>query len=414
MTGSISIQADSSKAPSGGQSSTTTMRIREIDGLRFFAIAAVVAVHYRPPFSRAFAWMSAGWLGVDLFFVISGFLITSILLNMRRTPHPFRVFYWRRILRIFPPYYLVLFLLLPLSLRDVHRFVLDNRYLTLVFLSSIREHSLSILFQRIFSHVTLSCTPMKVDNHLFTDFYAGISIFWSLSIEELFYLGWAPIVLKYSKRTIVVAALTPLLLCPVARLLAFSCDLDAYFSFFFRLDSLMMGSCLAMLYAAVRRGVINETVFRRSLAGLLPVTFLLLVLLSLHDGLLRGIEVRTVRSFAVFGYSLSSLLFACIIGLCVSYGGSNVAWCRFLRCRPFVYVGTVSYMLYLVHIPVFVTLYRLSARFEHDHRPSVLLTGAIAACISLVLCSLSWKYFESPILRLKNRYFVEPPAVRVS
>src|ERR1700710_1023238 len=83
-------------------------RVRELDGLRVFAIVAVIAVHYQPPFRPDLDFLSLGWAGVDLFFVVSGFLITTILFSLRGTQHPYRVFYWRRMLRIFPPYYLVL------------------------------------------------------------------------------------------------------------------------------------------------------------------------------------------------------------------------------------------------------------------------------------------------------------------
>src|SRR5487761_2646269 len=82
------------------------MRIRELDGLRGIAVLAVVGEHY-------FNWVPFtlfryGWLGVDLFFILSGFLITSILLELRSSEHYFSVFYARRALRIFPPYYIAL------------------------------------------------------------------------------------------------------------------------------------------------------------------------------------------------------------------------------------------------------------------------------------------------------------------
>ena len=79
-------------------------RILELDGLRAFAIFSVMLLHFVHA-TRAF---QAGWVGVNPFFVISGFLITSILLNLRSDPTPYKKFYWRRVLRIFPSYYSVL------------------------------------------------------------------------------------------------------------------------------------------------------------------------------------------------------------------------------------------------------------------------------------------------------------------
>jgi peptidoglycan/LPS O-acetylase OafA/YrhL len=86
-------------------------RIEELDGIRGLAILAVMACHYYPFTTLLFKSAEFGWVGVDIFFVLSGFLITSILLALKTRPHPYKVFYVRRILRIFPPYYAVTFLI---------------------------------------------------------------------------------------------------------------------------------------------------------------------------------------------------------------------------------------------------------------------------------------------------------------
>jgi peptidoglycan/LPS O-acetylase OafA/YrhL len=89
------------------------VRIKELDGLRGIAVLAVIDYHY-------LAWLHGvgsphGWMGVDLFFVLSGFLISSILLELRESEHYFRIFYSRRALRIFPPYLLGILVYLALS-----------------------------------------------------------------------------------------------------------------------------------------------------------------------------------------------------------------------------------------------------------------------------------------------------------
>ena len=94
-------------------------RVPELDALRFIAIAAVIAAHYRPAFSQHYWFLSFGWMGVDLFFAISGFLITTILIRLREVDRPFRTFYARRILRIFPPYYLLIILIILLAMFHV-------------------------------------------------------------------------------------------------------------------------------------------------------------------------------------------------------------------------------------------------------------------------------------------------------
>jgi peptidoglycan/LPS O-acetylase OafA/YrhL len=85
-------------------------RILELDGLRTLAVFAVMMHHYFPRFHTQMAWA-----GVDLFFVLSGFLITGILIDLRSDPTPYRKFYWRRIIRIFPPYYAVLAIIAVLA-----------------------------------------------------------------------------------------------------------------------------------------------------------------------------------------------------------------------------------------------------------------------------------------------------------
>jgi peptidoglycan/LPS O-acetylase OafA/YrhL len=78
-------------------------RIKELDGLRTFAIFGVFLTHFRPVNQSGFDLLNIGWMGVDLFFGISGFLITSILIGLRGHEAPYKTFYWRRSLRIFPP-----------------------------------------------------------------------------------------------------------------------------------------------------------------------------------------------------------------------------------------------------------------------------------------------------------------------
>jgi len=90
-------------------------RIPELDGLRAWAILAVFCVHFRPPGYRISDVLALGWSGVDLFFAISGFLITGILLSLRNHDRPYRTFYGRRALRIFPPYYLAWIVILLLT-----------------------------------------------------------------------------------------------------------------------------------------------------------------------------------------------------------------------------------------------------------------------------------------------------------
>lgn len=121
-------------------------RILELDGLRTLAISAVLLIHFSPH-SKLF---EMGWVGVDLFFVISGFLITGILLNLRSDSHAYRKFYWRRMIRIFPPYYAVLALVAILAFVHHEGFDRSTWLRVLFFLPAIKVGiSFHLIFHRL-------------------------------------------------------------------------------------------------------------------------------------------------------------------------------------------------------------------------------------------------------------------------
>lgn len=193
-----------------------------------------------------------GWAGVDLFFVISGFLITGILLDLRSHPAPYRTFYWRRTLRIFPPYYAVLAIIAVLG------FVINHepfeRYTwswCLFFFPGIR----SGVYFHLMLHRLLGTAPFDLSSTPFhlqisPEYIAGLGVYWSLAVEELFYLLWAPVVLRGSKRFIAILAITPLFLCPAIRGLTHTVRWRECFGFLARFDTLAIGACLCLLLRA--------------------------------------------------------------------------------------------------------------------------------------------------------------------
>jgi peptidoglycan/LPS O-acetylase OafA/YrhL len=357
-------------------------RIFELDGLRTLAISAVLLLHFTPH-SR---WFTMGWVGVDLFFVISGFLITGILLELRSDPTPYRKFYWRRILRIFPPYYAVLAIIAVLVF--VHREGFDSSswLQPLFFLPAIRKGiSLHLVFQRLLGRAPFDLSSQPFHPADFSLYSLGIGVYWSLAVEELFYLLWAPIVLKTSKKWIGVFAIAPLFLCPALRGLTHTVDWREGVGFIPRFDTLAVGACIALLLKA--RPAISKWAF---LAPILPLS-VATIWLSARCGLFRGTEVRSTELFSIFGYSLIALLFGCIVASCVRLEGHSTL--SFLRVRPILYIGTISYTMYLVHFETYVGLSHFLG--------SNLLLGVAATGLTVAIAALSWKYFESPILRYK-------------
>lgn len=391
-------------------------RIEELDGLRAIAIFGVFAVHFRPFHSHAFDLLGLGWTGVDLFFGISGFLITTILMGLRGHPTPYRTFYWRRILRIFPPYYLALALLLFASLLHRENIIYGQAIRDSLFLSSAHPNLVKLALQRLW-HGNLH-SPQSLQAS-FTQYYAPLfwpchAAFWSLSVEELFYLVWAPVILKGSRRTILFCSIVPLLICPILRSLAHGPGMDESSGFLFRFDSLAAGGCVALLLLAKGGGRLNSRILDRGLILTIIFCFLVFAVLSWYCGAFHGVEVRSGWVFSVFGFTSLSFLCAAVVGACVRWNGSISIVFRALRSRLAVYLGAISYVMYLTYLPVHVLIQlvfltflgkRIAPEILQSNAELALLQGVIAVLCTISLASLSWSYFETPILRLKNRRF---------
>jgi peptidoglycan/LPS O-acetylase OafA/YrhL len=377
-------------------------RIKELDTLRALAIGAVFLVHFRPVHHPVFNFMSFGWAGVDLFFVISGFLITSILLRLRDQPDPLKQFYWRRALRILPPYYLALCAILLLARLHGEEISASEKFQNFFFLTSLDGLSLKLMLSRLLFHTDFRVPTLLLDFHHYVLFERGLRVFWSLSVEEFFYLFWAPIVLKGSKRLITFCSFAPLLICPFIRALSHTSAFFETGNFFARFDSLSIGACVALLFLAVKRGAIPVRVIEIGALIAAPVSALALALLAWRCGVLRDIQVKSTLTFAVFGYSLIAVFCASLVAACVRWTGTKFT--RILRLGPLVYLGSISYMLYLIHLPVFVALGVVLNRFGHVPYVEV-LQGPIAVMITIGTAALSWKYFESPILKFKGYKF---------
>ncbi len=216
--------------------------VPELDGLRAIAIGMVMLYHcwrYSGPdaVGRAISsFTSTGWAGVDVFFVVSGFLITGILLDSRNKPHPWRTFYARRSLRIFPLYYLVTTVLLisalvviyfDLPVRDANIDNIDGIWWNYLYLTN---------FGRAFYGV--DAVPFDIS--------------WSLAVEEQYYLVYPFIVHAVSQRRlkhILVGSVVGAALCRWGSFVVFDGEwIPAYVLPFCRMDQLALGglACLAI------------------------------------------------------------------------------------------------------------------------------------------------------------------------
>ena len=344
--------------------------------------------------------MSVGWAGVDLFFVISGYLITTILLGLREISHPYKTFYWRRILRIFPVYYGYLILVLLATRGDGWQYLLKAAF----FLSSISLDSFWLICQRLLHHVSFASHILPIQPQTFTSSGNGLTMVWSLSIEEIFYLFWAPIVLRGSRKLITKCAVAPIIICPVLRVLGHTATFPEYGQFVFRIDGLMYGAVAALLIAAVREEKLKQPQMDTLIRGAIWLPLLLLLPFAYY-GISHDVELRSMYAFTLIGYSCCGVFSAGLVLWCIDNGGS-LAWLPSLLRNPVTtYVGRISYGMYLIHIYAFITLVIILRHFLGSGWIRGIGCSLAASVFTIALASVSWHYFEKPMQRIKDRYF---------
>ncbi len=361
--------------------STTPMeRIPELDGLRALAALSLFA-HHVFSFAATIRITGAAWIGVDLFFVISGYLITTILLGMRSAPHYFRNFYMRRTLRIFPPYYAFFSLCFLLAIAFS---LFGNYHLSAKLWLAFALYGTSLVVVRPWYFAAASQLPPPVN---------GIALTWSLSIEELFYLLWAPAVRFLTRRQLGMVVVLIIFLAPVVRWYVHSPGTQTeYFFFPARMDTLAFGALLALLKDRAPFSLVRGWVVALSLAA--SASLLLLIP-----------DPRTNALFAVFGYTVVAVSMALLLAYVLGRAGTENWACRQLRLPLLVKIGTISYMFYLVHLFVILSFRLVFAHVLLDHWAlNRILQLAVTFTVTMSISALSWRYFESPILRLKSRF----------
>lgn len=365
--------------------------IPALDGLRGIAIILVLLHHFT--FYRPTGGVEAHigsvlfffWTGVDLFFVLSGFLISGILLDSRGSPRYARSFYARRILRIFPLYYLVLFIAFSVLPRfpELHAVLLGQ------------DGAVELPPQWPY---WLYLTNFSIAERGWA--HGWVDIAWSLAIEEQFYLVWPLLIWFCPPRLTAPLCAVILLSQPVARVYARETDVTDLSIFvlpWFRLDGFAIGALLAV---AQRRGLLP------SIARWVP-----LVLVAA----LAGIIVCTImgghtwwwnRWMQQYGYSLIAIAGGAMLVGAVARPADSL-WPRMLSAAWLRAFGKYSYALYLIHAPVMraVREYVFDPleyeRFGMGPWIAQVVYYAAATAPSFALAWLSWQLFEAPILRLK-------------
>ena len=349
--------------------------IPSLDGLRGLAILVVVVYHY---FNLPY-----GWSGVDLFFVLSGYLITGRLLDSLHQPAYYRNFYRNRVLRIFPLYFGVL-ALFAFGINFI------SKQSTQPLLAFYYQHWLSfILFTENFSFIRYG---MPVTPYLLH--------FWSLAIEEQFYLVW-PFLLRRTKdrKTRLILLPVLILLVMLIRSLFYWNHIHTdsltfyYYNTFFRIDALLTGALLCQLHR-------SQLVLPARLINLLFAACILTIGISCVW--LKSLDLSN-PFFETVGYTLTALLYACLLHKTVSSTG---ALSKIFSLSPLRLLGKISYGLYVFHFPVVLILYTRLFNWGKAHSalsdlPLQIAVLLLCLLISLVLALLSFRYFESFFLRFK-------------
>jgi peptidoglycan/LPS O-acetylase OafA/YrhL len=367
-----------------------------LDGLRAIAFLFVLLVHTD--------YFLFGWTGVLLFFVLSGFLITDILLRMKESLAPqafFLKFYGRRFLRIFPLYYFYLFGMLGV---------------TAVFLALQYRENYMLLYQQQLPYGLL---------YIYNFFHASagyvesrfLTHFWSLSVEEQFYIFWPLVIFLTPREKLKTVFLAAIFSGPLLRALtgflfnsgAFpglypNAAVGVYVLPFSHIDAFALGAYISRFEIPKAR------------LQLVLMAFLLPALGLGSEWVLRG-QVEYFSSLGyqyplgnalrhIWGYSLIDYTFALVIYCVVR----EKMWLRWLEWPPLRYLGKISYGLYVYHF----AMTWFASRIVYDlweipfveGKPLVLV---LTFLMTLALAAPTYRWLENPILRLKDRWFALKP-----
>jgi peptidoglycan/LPS O-acetylase OafA/YrhL len=325
-------------------------RITQLDGVRGIAIAMVLVHHMLR--------VRALWMGVDLFFVLSGFLITGILYNEKQKPFGKYIggFYARRAKRILPPYVIVM--------------LLATIFIDRIWLQYWYMYVGGMNFVAAFHPDQAAPLPL-----------------WSLAVEEQFYLLWPLAVFWLDRKHLIRCALAMMAIAPVLRYVCtplFAREWAIYMLLPFRMDTMAAGALIALLWPELKERLVAVPWLRwRILSAAtiaMAVSCICLYLLDIHH--LSPVSNRPLANFATYECTLGicgSFFFVALIG----FGK------RLLTLWPLMFLGQISYTLYLAHIPAVILM---------PGRPPIVPFAA-----SVLFATAMWYAVEKPILSYKHK-----------
>lgn len=356
-----------------------------LDGFRFLAFFLVFGFHViahaeiigaSETLLNSLAFFQLGWVGVDLFFVLSGFLITTRLLEDAEHRNFFRRFYTKRVLRIFPLYYLVCvfaFVVLPLVYPDAKKEFPDVFTQWPFFLLHLQNWWAALGNKGVF-----------------------LAHFWSLAIEEQFYLIWPCVFLfLYRKNrllTFCVAMIVLALALRIGLILSFeSPGKFIYFATITRLDALLFGCLLAVLPNEFQRRFSTPR-YKTFLYGLVFFSVIYLFIVWPADIFESTLAMAVV-------YTVVAMM-ACALIILLR---EDSKFTRVFEFKPIVYFGKISYGLYVYHWPIVLGCRLLVEKTGHQSPTTALVFVFVTFFLTLIVSAISYHVFEVRFLRLKNK-----------
>lgn len=352
--------------------------IQSLDGLRGIAALMVMFFHFfqgNPLSGGSVANLAQrisgfGQTGVTLFFVLSGFLITRILINQKGKAGYFSTFYMRRSLRIFPLYYgflCITYFALPLA----------------------QGYPIPDFSQQIYYWVYLQNVAST-----FNIASSGPGHFWSLAVEEHFYLFWPFLVYFLSTQRLEKVIYGIIVFSIGLRYLMFTEGFEVFYFTFTRFDSLAIGALMAVYE---KKGLLAKFQPKHLYGGLVTVFAGTLVVWVATSG-------KSLPIVQVFKFTLLSVTYFFLLGIVIKLKPGSLLNTGF-TCKPLLYTGKISYGLYVFH-PMLYHLY-----FKYNGKLGLIPDLILCFLLSYAVSALSFHCFEAQVLRLK-RFFEYPESLK--
>lgn len=365
-------------------------RIPQLDGLRGVAIGLVLLHHYifqfHAPLPEPLATLfipiaEAGWSGVDLFFILSGFLIGGILVDARESETYYRTFYIRRVFRILPVYLLLVFTGFLLA---------GTGGRSSATLAGVPVHLAPWFYYLTFTQ------NFYFARHAETLWFLQVT--WSLAVEEQFYLTLPLLVRTVSKEKLLAVAVGMIVFfCALRSFLYWRGAINPMQSYvlpYCRFDSLFIGVACALLLR-------TQTLFSRLQKNLWPLvgaTAALGILFFSMNHYLWGKNLLLHTA----GFTIISLFYAAVMLLVLAHPQTLLA--RALSYKPLIFLGKVSYCVYLIHGLVLITVDQIVQRFQPASDFEMWLVVFASTAVTLLLAQLSWALFESRMIALGHKF----------